>query len=72
MPDAPFFGFLVEVPSGTLRLSAEHSEYLWLDIDAALQHLEWETNRVLLRELHERLTDARFADKRSWRCWAGC
>ena len=56
----PEYGFAVAVTAPTLRLSAEHSDYAWLDFDAALQRLEWQTNRALLRELHERLTGADF------------
>ena len=56
----PEYGFAVAVTSEKFRLSAEHSEYAWLDIDLALQRLEWETNRALLRELHGRLTDHNF------------
>ena len=56
----PEYGFGFAVTSETLRLSEEHSEYAWLDVEAALQRLEWETNRALLRELHGRLTDHNF------------
>ena len=56
----PEYGFAVAVTSEKFRLSAEHSEYAWLDFDAAVQRLEWETNRALLRELNARLTAGNF------------
>ena len=56
----PEYGFGVAVTSETLPLSEEHSDYAWLDVEAALQRLEWQTNRALLRELHGRLTDHNF------------
>jgi len=52
----PEYGFAVEVTSDRLVLSDEHSEYAWLNFDAALHRLEWDTNRALLREIHHRLT----------------
>ena len=54
----PEYGFAVAVTSDRLVLSDEHSEYAWLDFDAALRRLEWDSNRALLRELHHRLTGA--------------
>jgi dihydroneopterin triphosphate diphosphatase len=54
--EIPEYGFAVEVTSDRLALSDEHSQYAWLDFDAALHRLEWDTNRALLRELHHRLT----------------
>ena len=56
----PEYGFAVAVTSESLQLSAEHSEYAWLDVDAALKRLKWQTNRAVLRELHDRLTGADF------------
>jgi hypothetical protein len=52
----PEYGFAVAVTSDQIKLSDEHFEYAWLDFDAALGRLEWDSNRALLRELHRRVT----------------
>jgi dihydroneopterin triphosphate diphosphatase len=54
--EIPEYGFAVAVTSDRIRLSDEHIEYAWLDFDAALGRLAWDSNRALLRELHDRLT----------------
>jgi dATP pyrophosphohydrolase len=54
--EIPEYGFAVAVTSDQIKLSDEHFEYAWLDFDAALGRLEWDSNRTLLRELHHRLT----------------
>jgi dATP pyrophosphohydrolase len=48
--------FGVRVPDGhTITLSAEHSEYRWLSYDAAARLLTWDSNKIALWELNERL-----------------
>jgi dihydroneopterin triphosphate diphosphatase len=50
----PEYCFAVEV-QGELRLSSEHDRCEWLDYAAAHGRLTWDSNRVALWELHERL-----------------
>jgi dATP pyrophosphohydrolase len=48
--------FGVRVPNGhTIMLSDEHSEYRWLPHEAAAELLTWDSNKIALWELHERL-----------------
>jgi dihydroneopterin triphosphate diphosphatase len=51
----PQYPFAVEVDGGDLRLSREHDRHAWLDFDAAHERLRWDSNRVALWELRERL-----------------
>lgn len=40
------FAFLAEVPFDTeIKISGEHTEYSWCDLERALQLLEWDSNR---------------------------
>lgn len=43
----PEFAFLAEVPFDTkIKISGEHNtEYIWCDLERALQLLEWDSNR---------------------------
>ena len=41
-----------------IRLSDEHTEYLWLPYGQALEKLKWDSNRTALFELHCRLGEA--------------
>lgn len=41
-----------------IRLSDEHTEYLWLPYEEALEKLKWDSNRTALYELHCRLGEA--------------
>jgi dATP pyrophosphohydrolase len=52
----PEYAFGIAVTTENLVLSAEHSASEWLDANAALERLEWDSNRLALRELHERLS----------------
>jgi dATP pyrophosphohydrolase len=51
----PEFCFAVDVGAADLRLSAEHDRIEWLDHAAAADRLTWDSNRVALWELTERL-----------------
>ena len=46
------FGFDCE---GEIRLSREHTEYLWLPYEEARAKLKWDSNRTALYELCQRL-----------------
>lgn len=48
--------FAVEVRNVALRLSTEHDRVEWYGYEAARQQLTWDSNKVALWELHERLT----------------
>ncbi len=51
----PEYSFGVDVSDQRLRLSAAHTAVRWVDLNAALALLEWESNRAALRELDARL-----------------
>ena len=48
--------FGVEIEAEEVRLSGEHSEYVWLDYEKARRFLKWDSNKTALWELHSRLT----------------
>ena len=52
----PEFSFAVEVSYRELELSHEHDEVRWLSFEDATRLLTWDSNRVALWELNERLT----------------
>ncbi|MEK7206037.1 MAG: NUDIX domain-containing protein [candidate division NC10 bacterium] len=45
--------FLAETPIGNVTLSDEHSGYLWLPYEAALEHLTFKNARELLGKAQE-------------------
>ncbi len=51
----PEHAFAVEVTGHTIVLSHEHDEVRWLSFDEAVKLLTWDSNRVALWELNERL-----------------
>ena len=51
----PEHAFAVEVAGHTMKLSQEHDELRWLPFDEAMKLLTWDSNRVALWELNERL-----------------
>ena len=53
----PELCFAVDVGAAEMRLSAEHSQYAWLDHAAARDRLTWDSNRVALWELTQRLNE---------------
>jgi hypothetical protein len=44
----PEFSFGVDVGERPITLGTEHSDVIWLEFDAALDHLEWESNPAAL------------------------
>ena len=56
----PEFCFSVEVGDSEIRLSEEHDEFAWLAYKAARELLTWDSNRVALWELQERLVAQSF------------
>ncbi len=51
----PEYSFAVEVIGQELELSDEHDKVSWLSFKEATRRLTWESNRVALWELNERL-----------------
>ena len=51
----PEHSFGVVVDTAQLTLSAEHREVAWLDVDAALTRLTFDSNKTAVWELHQRL-----------------
>lgn len=51
----PEYSFAVEVGDQELELSHEHDRIRWLSFEEATALLTWESNRLALRELNERL-----------------
>lgn len=52
------FGFHCK---GDIRLSREHTDYLWLTYEEARRKLQWDSNRTALYELDRRLKKAQTA-----------
>ena len=57
----PEHAFAVAADGLTLTLSHEHTEVRWLPFEEARTLLTWDSNRVALWELNERLTKSRSA-----------
>ena len=54
----PEHAFAVEVGARALELSGEHDELRWVHYDEAIARLRFDSNRIALWELHERLYPA--------------
>jgi dATP pyrophosphohydrolase len=52
----PEYCFGINVGDSTIVISNEHTEMRWLRYEQAYNLLKWDTNRVALWELNERLT----------------
>ncbi|MFC1744831.1 NUDIX pyrophosphatase [Candidatus Riflebacteria bacterium] len=55
----PEYCFAVDVGGRELVLSAEHIELKWLEYKDAVELLKWDSNRVALWELRERISQIR-------------
>ena len=51
----PEYSFAVDVSGQELDLSDEHDTVSWLSFKEATRRLTWESNRIALWELNERL-----------------
>lgn len=51
----PEFAFGVEVPSRKLKISSEHTQYLWLSCKDAISKLKYDSNKSAIWELEHRL-----------------
>jgi dATP pyrophosphohydrolase len=52
----PTYAFAVDCSTIPLRLSAEHTGFEWIEYERAYELLRWESNRVALWELNQRLS----------------
>lgn len=52
----PEYSFGVKIDGLQIRISDEHDEFQWLSYQAAHDILRWDSNRVALWELNQRLT----------------
>ena len=55
----PEYCFAVNTGGTEIRLSSEHDKFEWLGYEAAHERLTWDSNRVALWELQERLRGQR-------------
>lgn len=51
----PEISFAVDVADAAVSLSHEHDRFDWLDYESARERLTWDSNRVALWELQQRL-----------------
>ncbi|WP_416976899.1 NUDIX hydrolase [Streptomyces sp. T028] len=51
----PEYSFAIDLTSVGIKISDEHTDVQWLDYDAAVEALRFDSNRTALGELHERL-----------------
>ena len=51
----PEFAFGVEVQSRELKISSEHTQYLWLSCEDAINKLKYDSNKSVIWELDYRL-----------------
>lgn len=54
----PEYSFGVEVLDEKLIISHEHTAYTWLNYEEAIQKLYWDSNKVALRELKNKLENS--------------
>ena len=51
----PEYCFAVEVPDGAITISHEHTSFEWVDYATAIQRLKYDSNKVALWELDNKL-----------------
>ncbi len=51
----PEYSFAVEVTDSVIRLSSEHTEHIWTDYETAKSKLKYDSNKVALWELDQKL-----------------
>jgi len=51
----PEFSYGVEAKSKALKISNEHTEYLWMDAESAMKKLKYDSNKSAIWELDYRL-----------------
>ncbi len=63
----PEFCFAVDATAHGIKLSKEHSEYVWAPYEMAMKNLKWDSNKNALWELNERIAKDRVPDERAYR-----
>jgi dATP pyrophosphohydrolase len=58
----PEFTFGVELSSKKLKISKEHTQYLWLSCENATKKLKYDSNKSALWELDYRLKNGKFSE----------
>lgn len=53
----PEYSFGVELHVQHLKLSQEHSQYLWVNYDEASKMLKWDSNKNAIWELNKRISN---------------
>jgi dATP pyrophosphohydrolase len=53
----PEYTFGADIKDNKLTLSSEHTELRWLKYEEAYEKLEWDSNKIALWELNERITN---------------
>ena len=48
------YAFACELTDQEIRLSSEHTEYRWMDLEEAVQYLKFDSNRIAAVETVER------------------
>lgn len=56
--------FGVRLNKKELEISAEHKSYKWVSYEDAIELLKWDSNKVALWELNQRLLNGRVLDKK--------
>jgi dATP pyrophosphohydrolase len=51
----PEYYFSLDINDEEIKISKEHSEYKWVDYETAYNMLHWQTNKIGLWEVNERL-----------------
>ena len=51
----PEYCFAVELPDGAITLSREHTSFEWVDYATAVQRLKYDSNKVALWELENKI-----------------
>jgi dihydroneopterin triphosphate diphosphatase len=51
----PEYCFAVNAENATIKISAEHTEFIWASFEKANELLHWETNKTALFELDHRI-----------------
>ena len=51
----PEYCFAVELTEGTIKISHEHTSFEWIDYTTAVQRLKYDSNRVALWELENKI-----------------
>jgi hypothetical protein len=52
----PYYLFAVAVSGGTIRISAEHTDFRWTRVEEARTLVRWENDRIALAALTAALT----------------